>query len=95
MANVNYHVFGVGFGTADLRYIGWTQKSLSEEEEQIVSDLVNSRGNNTENRVAGGKISIIEIESAPSVEDAEDSATFWCRYFRSLGLDVDVITDHR
>jgi hypothetical protein len=94
MANVNYHVFGIGSGTAeDLRYIGWTQKSLSEEKKQIVSDLVQSSCNCIRSWVGdGGAISIFEIESASSVEDAKDAATFWCRYFRSLGLDV--ITDH-
>jgi hypothetical protein len=96
MANAIYHVFGAGSATAeDLRYIGWTQKSLSEDKEQIVSDLVQSGCNAIANWVGevvrGGTISIFEIESASSAEDAKDAATFWGLYFRSLGLEV--ITD--
>lgn len=96
MANGNYHVFGVGSGNADdLRYIGWTQKSLHEDREQIVSDLVRSASHGIANWIAealhGGTMSFFEIESASSVEAAKDAATFWGLYFRSLGLEV--ITD--
>ena len=42
MTNADYHIFGVGVRSDDLRYIGWTQKSIDEARERaaILSDLV-------------------------------------------------------
>jgi hypothetical protein len=95
MVNANYHIFGLGLGIDDLHYIGWTQKSLSEEPEQIYSHLAENSSRDIAHWVKAalhcGKISIFEIESVPSMEDAKDSALSWCRYFCSLGLDV--VTD--
>lgn len=95
MSSADYHIFGVGLGTDDLHYIGWTQKSLSEEKEQIFSDMAGSKSHHIAHWVEQardcGKISIFEIESARSMEDAKDSALFWCEYYRWLGLDV--VTD--
>jgi hypothetical protein len=92
MARADCHVFGLGMGADDLHYVGWTRRSLSEEQEQIFSDLVRNGGRDIANWIAEaidcGKISIFEIESAPSIEDARDAAISLCRYFRSLGLDV-------
>lgn len=92
MASAGYHVFGLGSGPDDLRYVGWTQRSLSDEQEQVFCDLVKSSGRDIANWVADAidrnKISIFEIESAFSIEDAMNSAISLCRYFRSLGLDV-------
>jgi hypothetical protein len=86
------HVFGLGLGADDLRYVGWTQRSLSDEQEQIFSDLLRSSARDIANWVADaierGKLNIFEIESALSIEDARNSAVSLCRYFRSLGLDV-------
>ena len=36
----------------------------------------------------GGQFSIFEIEPAASREAARSPASFFCEYFRSLGLDV-------
>jgi hypothetical protein len=92
MARADYHVYGLGSGADDLRYVGWTQRSLSDEQEQIFSDLLRSSGRDiaswVEDAIERGKISIFEIESHPSVEDARNAAISLCRYFRSLGLDV-------
>ena len=86
------HVFGLGLGADDLRYVGWTQRSLSDEQEKIFSDLLRSSARDiaswVEDAIERGKISIFEIESALSIEDARSSAISLCRYFRSLGLDV-------
>lgn len=92
MENVNFRIFGLGLGSDDLRYIGWTQKSLNEEREQISASLV-ERGSCdvahwVKDALCGGEISIFEIESMPSVEDAKDAVSFWCQYYRSLGLNV-------
>lgn len=85
----------MGLNTGDLHYIGWTQKSLDEEIEQIYSDVAGSSNHDiahwVEETVQCGKASIFEIESVLSMEDAKSSAKFWCQYFHSLGLDV--ITD--
>lgn len=95
MAGANYYIYGLGANSDDLHYIGWTEKSIGEQPDLIFSDLLKSSSNAIANwvkdAVHGGKISIFEIESAPSVEDAKDSAMFWCEYYRWLGLDV--ITD--
>jgi hypothetical protein len=92
MARADYHVFGLGLGADDLRYVGWTKRSLSDEQEQIFSDLLRSSARDIANWVAEGidrgKISIFEIESALSIEDARNAAISLCRYFRSLGLEV-------
>ncbi len=92
MANASYHVFGVGLGTQDLHYIGWTKKSVSDEQEQIVSELQHSSNNDiarwVEKARQGGNISVFEIESAPSMEEAKNSAAFLRQYFHSLGLNV-------
>jgi hypothetical protein len=92
MARADYHVYGLGSGADDLRYVGWTQRSLSDEQQQIFSDLLRSStrdiANWVEDAIDRGQISIFEIESALSIEDARNSAISLCRYFRSLGLDV-------
>lgn len=95
MTSALYHVFGIGINTGDFHYIGWTQKSLGEESEQIYSDLVENSRNDiahwVKEIVQSDKINIFEIESVPSIEEARSSAKFWCQYFHSLGLDV--VTD--
>ncbi len=92
MKSAHYYIFGVGSGPDDLHYIGWTQKSLSEEKEQIFSNLADSSSHDIARWVKEAlycdKISIFEIETAPSMEDAKDSVMFWCQYYHSLGLDV-------
>src|SRR5690349_12863294 len=92
MARTGYHVFGLGSGPDDLRYVGWTQRSLSDEPEQVFSDLLMGGAREIANWVADAidrnRISIFEIESAFSIEDAKNAAASLCRYFRSLGLDV-------
>ena len=96
MLSANYHIFGIGLGADDLHYIGWTQKSLSEQKEKIFCDLAESSTHDiahwVEEALHCGKISIFEIESTRSMENAKDSAMFWCQYYRSLGLDV--VMDH-
>jgi hypothetical protein len=92
MASADYRIFGLGLGTDDLRYIGWTHRSLSEEKEQIFGELVQRSRNGVAHWVGEaldrGGINIFEIESAPSMEDARNAAASLGRYFRSLGLDV-------
>jgi len=96
MDTANYHIFGVGSGSDDLYYIGWTEKSPDKEPARIYSDLAGStRGDIASwfrQAVNTGKIDIFEIETARSAEDAKDSALFWWGYYRWLGLDV--VTDH-
>jgi len=96
MENAHYHIFGVGVDAGDLRYIGWTEKSVNEEKEEIFSELaqkgIRDLAHWAKEALHGGKLSIFEIESAPSAEDARNSAAFWCRYYHSLGLNV--FTDH-
>jgi hypothetical protein len=93
MADTNFHVFGLGLGADDLRYIGWTQKSVEAEQEQILTEVVNGRTNIdlatwVDEAKQSGQLSLFEIEEAPSKEAAQNSATSLCTYFRSLGLDV-------
>jgi hypothetical protein len=96
-ASIHYSIYGIGAGSDDLHYIGWTQKSLADDKEQIFSDLRERGSCDVSDWVAralrGGRIDIFEIESAPSPEAATDSVMFWCEYYRWLGLDV--VTDHR
>jgi hypothetical protein len=92
-----YSIYGIGAGSDDLHYIGWTDMPLADHKEQIVSDL-RERGSDGVARwvsqaVSGGGVDIFEIESAPSPQDANDSVMFWCEYYRWLGMDV--VTDHR
>lgn len=92
MARAEFHVFGLGWGADDLRYVGWTRRSLDNEQEQIFTDMVASGGRDIANWVAEGlrrgKMSLFEIQSAPSLEEARTAADSLCRYFKSLGLDV-------
>jgi len=96
MARAGYHVFGLGSGPDDLHYVGWTRRSLDDEQEQIFRDLLRNSARDIANWIADAidrnKISIFEIESAFSIEDAMNSAVSLCRYFRSLGLDVITAT---
>ena len=96
MARADYHVFGLGSSADDLHYVGWTRRSLSEEQELIFADLARNGGRDIANWIAQamecGKISIFEIESAPSTEDACNAAVSLCQYFNSLGLDVMAAT---
>jgi hypothetical protein len=82
----------VGLGADDLCCVGWTQRSLSDEQEEIFSDLLASIGRDLARRVRDalgcGQVSLFEIESAASIDDAKSGAISLCRYFRSLGLDV-------
>lgn len=95
MTIVDYHIFGIGVGADDLRYIGWTQASIDEDKERIVSSLMQD-GRLDLTPVAealhGGTVSIFEIESVSSMNDAMSSVTFWRTYYRALGLDV--LVDH-
>lgn len=91
----NFHIFGVGEDTSDLRYIGWTEKSINEEKENIFSELTQIRRRDVAHWVQearnGRGLSIFEIETTSSADDARRSVIFWCRYYQSLGLDV--VTD--
>jgi len=91
----DYHIFGIGVGADDLHYIGWTQASIDEDKERILSDLV--EGGRPEltpvvEALHGGTVSIFEIESVSSVSDAMSSVTFWRTYYRALGFEV--LVDH-
>ena len=92
MTIAQYRIFGIGSDNDDLHYIGWTQRSLDEEKEQIFSEVAESGSMDIADWVKqardGGQIDIFEIELAPSAEDARDSASFWCEYYRTLGINV-------
>jgi len=92
VATENYHVFGLGLGTDDLRYIGWTQRCVDQEIQQILCDLMDSNGAAIANSIGASadraSISLFEIESVPSREEAVTSAMGLCVYLNSLGLDV-------
>lgn len=95
MTIADYHIFGIGVGTDDLRYIGWTQGSIDAEKERILSDLVEGgRLGPTPvvEALHGGTFSVFEIESVSSMNDAMSSVTFWRTYYRALGLEV--LVDH-
>jgi hypothetical protein len=91
MTNGNFNIFGMA--TDHLHYIGWTKRALSDERE-ILSDLATTCCRDVAQWVAqaGGKLSIFEIDSAPSAEDAKDTVQFWCQYYGMLGAKV--VTDH-
>ena len=97
MTAADYYIFGVGFGASDVRYIGWMRKSLQDMSEQIHADLTSVAGSAAsaiaEAARGDAKLSIFEIESVRTAEDARDATCFWHQYFRSLGLDV--IADQR
>lgn len=91
MTDANFHVFGMGRGIHDLHYIGWTERPLCDEQD-IFSDLAKNSSEDIAHWVEGcvdcGQISIFEIESAPSVQDAKDTVQFWCQYYGMLGARV-------
>jgi hypothetical protein len=93
MTNANFNIFGME--TDHLHYIGWTQRALSDARE-ILSDLTKCSSQDVahwaEQAGQGGNLSIFEIESAPSAEDARDTVQFWCQYYGMLGAKV--VTDH-
>ena len=93
MTKASFNIFGMG--TDHLHYIGWTQRSLSDEGE-ILSDLTKSCSHAVAHWVEQAKrcgtLCIFEIESAPSAEDARDTVQFWCQYYGMLGAKV--VTDH-
>lgn len=75
-----------------IRYIGWTQQSIDEDKERILSDLVEGGRLDLTHSVVealhGDMISIFEIESVSSMKDATSSVMFWRTYYRALGLEV-------
>ena len=79
-------------GADALHYIGRTQKSLGEERDEIFSDVAGSGDQDIaqwlEQALRTRQISLFEIESVPSAEDAKDCALCLCHYYRSLGLVV-------
>jgi hypothetical protein len=90
MSNANFNIYGMGLGSDHLHYIGWTQRPLCEEQ-FILSDLVRDRSRAIARWVeqAGiDRLSIFEIESAASLEDARDTVQFWCQYYSMLGAQV-------
>lgn len=95
MDSRNYYVFGLGSGADDLHYIGWTEKSPGQEQQQIYSDLAGSGRADVARWVTQaldtGAIDIFEIETAHSAEDAREGAQFWGEYYRWLGLDVKAV----
>lgn len=86
---MNFHIFGMG--TDHLHYIGWTERSLSDER-GILSDLARSPSRDVagwvEQAHADGAISIFEIESAPTATEARDAVQFWCQYYAMAGARV-------
>jgi hypothetical protein len=94
MDNQQYHVIGMGSHADDLHYIGWTWRLL-EDTEKIVADIVKSGEQAASAWVAAaiecGRLSVVEIEAAATLEAARSAAASLTRYFRSLGLDV--VTD--
>jgi hypothetical protein len=92
MQAANYHVYGIGRGINDVRYVGWTPKSVSGEQDEIFSELAQGGSRDIVHWVRDaldrGEISIFEIESAPSADEARDCAMYWRDCFRWLGLDV-------
>ncbi len=92
-ANPIFHVFGIGMRADDLHYIGWTEKPVDGNAEEILAEVVTGSSDGglaqwVDAARHGGQVSIFEIEPAPSREAARNAATFFCEYFRSLGLDV-------
>ncbi|KAB8061466.1 hypothetical protein GCN74_05210 [Janthinobacterium sp. FT14W] len=91
MNNGNFLIFGMGVGTDHLGYIGWTQRTLGDEED-IISDLKKDSGAAItqwmEQAAGSDKITIFEIDSAPSLENARDTVQFWCQYYGMLGAKV-------
>lgn len=91
MTNQDYLVFGMGLGAGHLHYIGCTPRSLSDEA-GIVADLAAHKRDDIAQWVAqaggSGNISIFAIESAPSLENATETARFWCQYYGMLGARV-------
>jgi hypothetical protein len=95
MSIADYHIFGIGVGAEDLRYIGWTQSSIDQDKERILSDLMEGAHPGVTPVVKalhGGTVSIFEIESVSSMDDARSSVAFWRTYYRALGLEV--LVDH-
>lgn len=91
MDTASYHIFGLGSGSDDLHYIGWSQKSPEGEQNEIYSELANSTreiAGWVMQAVAAGRIDIFEIETAASAEDAREAVLFRRDYYRWLGLDV-------
>jgi hypothetical protein len=91
----NYYVFGLGSGADDLHYIGWTEKSPAQQQQQIYSDLAGNGRDDVARWVTQaldtGAIDIFEIETARTAEDAREGAQFWGDYYRWLGLDVKAV----
>ena len=91
--NLSFHIFGIGMRADDLHYVGWTEKPVDGNLEQILAEVVTGSGDGklaqwVDAARHGGQLSIFEIELAPSREAARSAASFFCEYFRSLGLDV-------
>jgi hypothetical protein len=95
MARAEFHVFGLGWGADDLRYVGWTRRSPTDEAAQIFTDLVAGGGRDIAHWIAEGLrrgiVNLFELESAPSPEEASATADSLCRYFNSLGLEVATV----
>ena|SRR5690606_22439630 len=87
MTVANYAIFGIGLGASDVRYIGWVRRSLQDVGEQV-RGLADTSSPLAEAARNNAKVSIFEIESVSTAEDARDATSFWHEYFRSLGLDV-------
>ena len=92
MTNRTFHVFGVGLGSDDVRYVGCTQRSIDEEKDEIICDIM-KRGLESIGQWVragdGAQVCIFEIESASSIEEARDRVTYWCQCLNWLGLHVE------
>lgn len=92
MENARYHVFGIV--NEYLRYIGWTERPLSDEEE-IFLDLINRGGGEIpgwlERDARDHDIEVFEIESMATSAEAKHSVEFWGQYYCMVGAKV--ITD--
>ena len=93
MTHASFSIFAMG--TDQLHYIGWTHRSLSDEQD-ILSDLAHSGSGGVahwvEQASQSGKINIFEIDSARTADDARDTVQFWCQYYGMLGAKV--VTAH-
>jgi hypothetical protein len=93
MTNANFHIFGMGLGSDQLQFIGWTQRALSDVG-NIIADLTEHGSGELAQSVArgAGPIELFEIESAASQHDAEETVQYWCLFYRMLGARVVTAT---
>lgn len=92
MISRKFIVFGVGVEENQLCYIGYSMKSFDSQRESLISDLMENNEGIIDflikNPGRTKEVTLFEIESFISDVEAKESVSFWCEYYKTMGMDI-------